>query len=733
MATQQISASLQNPKGDVQTDTGRVNEPGYYVIVGSGVTALYNHFTLIDRAKKWGQPDSDFAPDTDWGTQRLSAEKSGGDKRLPVMHIGFPEPWQRRRGERMGQWPRMLNFFRGMGDGFLGLENASGYSTSEGFQKDWLPSAVFANGLNNVRTYIDAQYKYADVRLNHASYLVRGSAPIPAMIVWESGFVGVIEKQDNILVRDDSFGSTADSADSWEKRLWDKVTKYWAGNRVWSDGKPNADFQRNWKNTACPYRITVYCQIDEGREALRMRYVYAHKIDICTGPGQPRTFAKGNFLTTTQMTKEDLWEKHLPEWATPPHWRSRSRTKLIDGNEYIGYGNRQSETAIVFKGNPIGAQSVQSALDMPEMRDSLRVGRVWFISNKDLRKDEANVPGDRNLLEVVGDSQPPDGPKRVNENLRITRNHGDQWADQAYRARMLGNRLFRVSSHEIDKISATETGIRCTFTLQGRNPIPPADAENAVIELLASCADPPGCEVTGGVGARKVARIDGSFLVYSQGQDRTVTSCGSVAFMTRRLTDLAPVFDSRTGFPFTVTDGAKDKEVDGLDTRETAPTGGVRILGSGIMTCCAAWTNAEGNKHFDAKDFPTRDEADGSEVAAANNPTKSQAGSIPREGPAGGGGLNLNIPNIWRANRHFGKGLASINTASVFELQDAGLTEIMAKWIVAVRSITDRGYSWDEYMGKLREIEQLSLTQRSQLGIIGVDTGALINPERFKF
>ena len=716
MAT--LSASLQNPKGDVQTDTGRVNEPGYYVIVGGGVTALYNHLTLIDRAKKWGQPDSDFAPDTDWGTQRLSAEKSDGPKRLPVMHIGFPEPWQRRRGERMGQWPRMLNFFRGMGSGFLGLENASGYYTSDGFQKDWLPSAVFATGLNKVRTYIDEQYKYADVQLNHSPGLVRGSAPIPAMIVWESGFVGVIEKQDNILVRDDSFGSTADSADSWEKRLWDKVTKYWAGNRVWGDGKPSADFQRNWKNTACPYRISVYCQIDEGREALRLRYVYAHKIDICTGPGQPRTFAKTTFVTD-QLSADLLWERHLPQWATPPSWRGRSN-KVIDGNEYIGYGNRSSETAIVFKGNPVGAQSVQSALDMPEIRESMSVGKCWFISNKDLRKDEANVPGERNLLEVVGDSQLPDGPKRVNENRRIATNHGDKWADQAYRKRVLGNRLFRVSSHEIDKISATATGIRCTLTLAGRNPIPPGDAENAVIELLASCAEPLGCEITGDVGARQVTRVDGSYLVYSQGQDRSATTCGSVAFMTRRLTDLTLVHDSRTGFPFMATDGAKDKEVDGLDTRETTPTGGVRILGSGIMNSCGAWTAPEGNKHFDGKDFPTRD-TNGAEVAAANSPTKSHSGSIPRECPAGGGGMNVNIPNIWRANRHFGKGLASINTASVFELQDAGLTESMAKWIVAVRSMTDRGYSWDEYMEKLRP------------GVTGVDIADLKNPERFKF
>ena len=734
MATLVISASLQSPVGDVQTDTGRLAEPGYYVIVGWGVTALYNHLTLIDRQKKWGQPDDSFDADKDWGTQRLSAAKSGGPARLPVMHIGFPEPWQRRRGERMGQWPRMLNFFRGMGSGYIGIENADGYSTAGSFQKNWLPSRVFADGLSKVHDYIDEQYKYSHVQRDHSSSLTRGSAPIATTIIWESGFVGVIEKQSSPLVRDGSFGATPNSADSWEKRLWDRVTKYWAGNRTWRDGQPDATFQGAWKNTACPYRISVYRQLAEGNEALSLRYVYAHKIDICTGPGQPRIFGKTQFEDTSHLTAQQLWDRHLPEWATPPSWRSRTRTKVIDGNEYIGYGNSGADTAIVFKGNPVGAQSVQSALDMPELRESQRVGRVWFISNKDLRKDEANVPGDRNLLEVVGNSQLDIGPKRDNETLRIRINHGTDWTEQSARNTAFRNRLFRLSSHEISKISATETGIRCALTLQGRNTIPAADANQAVAELLACCdGTPPGCEVTGVDPNRRVTRVDGSYMVYSQGQDRDATTCGSVAFMTRRFTDLKFALDASTGFPFMVTDGAQDAEVAALET--TPETGGLRILGSGMMNSFAGWTTS-GGLHFDPKDFPTRD-TNGFEVDAANSPAKSQAGTIPREGPAGGGGLNVNIPNIWRANRHFGKGLASINTASFYELQTAGLSPFIARWIVAVRTRTDRGFSWDEYMEMLRAVDVVvagkSQKQREQLGLQGIDSSALIYPERFKF
>jgi DNA uptake protein ComE-like DNA-binding protein len=235
--------------------------------------------------------------------------------------------------------------------------------------------------------------------------------------------------------------------------------------------------------------------------------------------------------------------------------------------------------------------------------------------------------------------------------------------------------------------------------------------------------------VTGDEPNRRVTRVDGSYLVYSQGQDRDPKTCGSVAFMTRRLTGLKVVKDASTGFPFMVTDSERDQEAQALET--TPETGGLRILGSGIMNCFTGWT-ADSGLHFDAGDFPTRN-TDGAEVAAANSPAKSQAGTIPREGPAGGGGLNLNIPNIWRANRHFGKGLVSINTASLRELQDAGLPELAAKWIVATRRRTDRGYSWDEYLEKLRAIERMSMTQRAQLELQGLDTSSLVNPERFKF
>ena len=711
---QVISATPQVP-GQTRTDTQRIAEPGYYVILGWGVTALYNHLTLIDRAKEWGKPKSEFDPKTDWATQRLSAAKSSGPARLPVMHIGFREPWERRQRERMGQWPRMLNFFDQMGDGTLGINNAEGYDALD--QREWLPSKVFAAGLSGVEKYIDEQYKYSRVQDDHQPALERGRSAFPTSIIFESGFVAAIEHKDKPLIRDDSFGSVQDSADEWEKRLWDKVQQYWAGNRTWSRGKPDKDFQTAWNNSACPYRLSVYRQIDEDKDALRLRYVYAHKIDICSGPGQPRLFKKTNFESSK------VWESHLPEWTTPPNWRKRSRTKVIDGNEYIGYGNKSSETAIVFKGNPVGAQSVQSALDMPEMRENSSVGRVWFISNKDLRKDDANVPGDRNLLEVVGASQLSAERQRINETARIFEHHirdkdkdkdtvkADQcrdWTSGEVRKTLLGKRLLRVSNHEIEKISLTDSGVRCTLTRQGeRATISEADANKAVDEMLAGWnatgenTTPPGCQIDGSGTTKIVKQVEASYLVYSQGQDRGDKCPGSVAFITRKmdLTNFKVVKDPKTNFPMTVTDGEKDKEVDGI--QGDTETGGLRILGSAIMNCSSKWDADTGKLHFDPDDFPTRDQ-DGALGLARNRAPKSQAGTIPREGPAGGGGLNLNIPNIWRANRYFGKGIASINTAAAYELEAAGLSSGTAKHIVAARSLTDRGFSIQEYLDLLK-------------------------------
>ena len=67
---------------------------------------------------------------------------------------------------------------------------------------------------------------------------------------------------------------------------------------------------------------------------------------------------------------------------------------------------------------------------------------------------------------------------------------------------------------------------------------------------------------------------------------------------------------------------------------------------------------------------------------------------------ARGGGLNLAITNIRRAN-HSNVKPVRLNTASLAELMAAGLSENAAGLIVAFRSTTDRSFTVAEFIQKL--------------------------------
>src|SRR5262249_43345510 len=128
-----LYASLRNPTADQGTNTyAKSEQAGLYVIVGRGPAAWYNHLTLLG---------------SEWGRRRL-----GG---LDAMHIGFREPWKQRGNERMGQWPRMLDLFKGFGDE-LALEPAA-YERPE----DWLPSRYFAAVLEKAEACVQQKYRDA--------------------------------------------------------------------------------------------------------------------------------------------------------------------------------------------------------------------------------------------------------------------------------------------------------------------------------------------------------------------------------------------------------------------------------------------------------------------------------------------------------------------------------------------------------------------------------------------
>src|SRR4051794_41848649 len=87
---------------------GQVLPKAYYVIIGRGFSAVLDHVTL-----------------------RLSEEGRERLGDLPVMHIGFEDPWSYYRRHRMGQFPHLLGL-PGFGAG-VGGEGPGEYKDSTRF------------------------------------------------------------------------------------------------------------------------------------------------------------------------------------------------------------------------------------------------------------------------------------------------------------------------------------------------------------------------------------------------------------------------------------------------------------------------------------------------------------------------------------------------------------------------------------------------------------------------
>ena len=159
--------------GDLATANTWANEPpvGYYVIVGRGVSAWYNHLTLLKTA---------------WGRLRLS----DGGRALPVMHVGFQEPWSRRKVERMGQWGRMLNYFAGLGPGLGLAQNIVD-------DPNWLTSRDFAASIAAAQVYANKYYRVHQIDqgevIRWPPARLRTDNRVGPFLRLKNGLVGLIE------------------------------------------------------------------------------------------------------------------------------------------------------------------------------------------------------------------------------------------------------------------------------------------------------------------------------------------------------------------------------------------------------------------------------------------------------------------------------------------------------------------------------------------------------------
>jgi len=656
--------------------------PAYYVIIGRGVTGLYNHLTMLADV---------------WGRARLTPN-------LPVMHLGYAEPWGRRGHERMGQWPRMLDFFQGIAPG-LALQNVP----AEDNQNDWLPSSEFAANLRRVENRIRQEYLITTEANGAVGLSFAATRPF---LSFQDGFVSTIDTHDGWTARGGApYGQPGNGLPAAEDRRWQAA--HAAGGATMGDGSV-------WHNDQCPYRISVFHNNTHS-------FVYAKKVDVCSGPGQPRLFRPGFFATRA------MYDAHKPTYDSVParYDQGGAIPRIVNGNDYIGATNNANHKVLVFKGNPVGAQSVQSALDMPGL--GAPVDRVWWIVNKSLHLvppaqtvpglgNDADVPGRRNLLEQIGSDALIN-----NEAADIATNHPNppNWGSQAVRTNSFNDRLMRVGFHEIAGFREHADGrVIVDFNLHpygdpGR-PVPqyiPRLAERSLRRMQnAHTAGPYPAEMAtrhdpapvSGDAYEHIDSLTVDQVVYSLGQDRGPRAEGTAAYLVQLLGGMDPV--DLAGFPAYITDGQADPD------DANGVTGRVRILGSAFMG---------GPGIGNAVLRGTLDQGH------ARHGT-----TVPQEAPAGGGGMNMAITNIRRANA-CSNAPVRINFATAAELQAAGISPLVAQWIVAARATGDRGFSLTQcaaLLGAFAALPIIGLAVGGPAGVLADQQLLLLNANnRFAF
>lgn len=244
--------SIDGPKTGADSHAQRII--GYYVIIGCGTAAVVNHTTLRQ---------------TRWGMDRIN--------RLPVMHIGFKDPWATYYPHGMGQPPYLLTM--------PGYHNRPGPGSKTIGPR--LLSKEFAANTQTEWSLLESKYKKSfEHRRAWVAAIESKTIKVSATVLKE-----LREKEGLDLERE--------IGKSGVKAEYDEYT--------FPEHQP-------------PYRlILVYPD-------KRIELVYAYKIDICVGAGRPTLPPKG----------ADWQPARTKLWIPPELWDRETRErKLITGPEAL--------------------------------------------------------------------------------------------------------------------------------------------------------------------------------------------------------------------------------------------------------------------------------------------------------------------------------------------------------------------------------------------------------------
>lgn len=260
-------ATLKNiPDPQTKADSHAQHIKGYYVIIGCGTAAVVDHTTLRQ---------------TEWGKTRLADPRDkSGKTLLPVMHIGFKDPWWHYFTHGMGQPPYLLTM--------PGYHQRPSQETDVFHANPGCRSDRFAACTQNEWGLLWAKYHKEDPKLDQFSY--------------KEGWVAVIESK--------TIKASPKVVEKLQKEEKLDISAKLKEDYDYAVGDP-------------PYRLLVVVPTNEKDK--KLEFVYAYKIDICTGAGRAR------------VPPEDPWPIGRTKlWVPPRMWEEETRKrKLVNGPEAL--------------------------------------------------------------------------------------------------------------------------------------------------------------------------------------------------------------------------------------------------------------------------------------------------------------------------------------------------------------------------------------------------------------
>ena len=299
-----LSASLQQV-GQRQTDT--LNwplPPVFYVIVGCGPGSVINHTTLNQ---------------TPFGEKRLNDSMAG---EIPVIHVGFSNPWSNHFLHGMGQRNYLLSL--------PGFDAANQPTNGPPAEKDGgMRSLHFGSCVDRelvrCKTVEEARFESFNTRIRALGWPV-----LKGWVAW------VQSRALEPLGHADKFPEEL-TGTKIQAAIEAKILEPYP---IFIDG-------------VAPYRVLVLRELEDG--SLEPIFLYAQFIDFCTGSGRPRQDNK-SFKTA-----------RLEPWRDPETWKEPEKArKILVAEEAIGeelpFGGA-TERICVANGGAIALNAAEKARD----------------------------------------------------------------------------------------------------------------------------------------------------------------------------------------------------------------------------------------------------------------------------------------------------------------------------------------------------------------------------------